>query len=59
MTLGEKVIEAVVRANAVSIAGCECEGVVFVWAPNSPEQIEAALAEIEWEQREKGERCEE
>lgn len=59
MTLGEKVIEAVVRANAVSVAGCECDGVVFVWAPNSPEQIEAALAEIEGEEREEGEPCEE
>jgi len=44
-SLGEILIDAVIRAGAIESAIQAGDATVFVWAANAPEQIEAALAE--------------
>ena len=49
LTPGEILVEAVCRAKALEHAVATPEGVIFVWAANSAEQLEAAIAELGWE----------
>jgi hypothetical protein len=42
-TIGDIIIEAVVRADALQEAHTTAGGTVFVWRPNAAEQIEAAI----------------
>ena len=42
-------IEAVVLAQAIQSVEIDDDGMTFVWAANSPEQLEAALNTLGWE----------
>lgn len=45
-TDGDIVISAVIRARAIDeVEFTEDGDIIFIWAANAPEQIEAALAE--------------
>lgn len=43
--VGEIIIDTIIRSKAITHAEITDTGTVFVWAANSPEQIEAALQE--------------
>jgi len=46
MNIGEIIIAAIIRANAIERAEHPTpDSTIFVWAPNAEEQIEAALNE--------------
>jgi transcriptional/translational regulatory protein YebC/TACO1 len=45
MSDGEAIIDAVIRASALSGAEQTDDGFIFVWAANAHEQIESALKE--------------
>ena len=48
---GKDIIEAVIRAQAIREVERLPDGtLMFIWQANSPEQIEAALEEIQKEQ---------
>jgi hypothetical protein len=51
MSAGEIIINAVIRAASVESAVITEGGIVFVWATNAAEQIEAAISEAGYELR--------
>jgi len=51
MSTGEIIINAIIRAAAVESAVVTEGGIVFVWAANAAEQIEAAITEAGYELR--------
>ena len=53
-TPGEVVMEAVIRGSAIQkVLPRQDGGLIFVWAANAVDQIEAALEELGWEVRRK------
>lgn len=44
MNLGNEIIQAVIRADAIERAIHEGDATIFVWKANAAEQIEAALS---------------
>ncbi len=47
LSLGDRIIDAVIRSNAIERAEITGDDCLFIWNANAAEQLEAAFAENE------------